>query len=564
MEPTISTKKKTNVAYSYIRFSSPQQMKGDSLRRQTEASEEYANTHGLRLDYGLHLHDLGVSAYRGRNSTEGALAGFMTAIETGRVSAGSILLVESLDRLSRTEIMDALALFTNIIRAGITIVTLTDSKLYNRDAINQNPTDLILSILIMVRAHEESATKGLRVAKAWARKRQVALETKNPQSKLCPAWLELTKSTDGVKSYAVIPERALLLVRMFKPAGEGRGKRLIARTFDSEGIPPWGDGAHWAPSSILYFLNNRTALGIFQPHRLDPETRRRIPDGPPIDGYYPQVVSNELWQRAHNRPTAPTGPRGPKTNNLFSGLVIDGYTGFKMHYIDKASTGQKRNRGDQRYLRSNVYLPDGAKSQFWPYAHFEQIVLEHLKQLDWATIVNHGPDAESATLNSQIAEAEMHTAKLQAGIEKFLDSLTDMPDALLKAAKARAASAAEELEDTERRLDELREMRDRLAVARNSVAEGIAEFKALISNGDPSKRLALQMEIRRRVKSITAYRYGHAPQFKGTAFEKTSGNEWSCVTIEYRNGRKQTLMSSPGNAPKIPARRQKAMQNSTP
>jgi Resolvase, N terminal domain len=75
---THPTKTKSQ-AYSYIRFSSPQQMQGDSLRRQTEASEEYAAAHGLRLDYSLNLRDLGVSAYRGRNSTEGALAGFMTA-----------------------------------------------------------------------------------------------------------------------------------------------------------------------------------------------------------------------------------------------------------------------------------------------------------------------------------------------------------------------------------------------------------------------------------------------------------------------------------------------------
>jgi|GEM_PF-5511149 len=30
-------------AYSYIRFSTPEQLKGDSLRRQKEASEQYAN-----------------------------------------------------------------------------------------------------------------------------------------------------------------------------------------------------------------------------------------------------------------------------------------------------------------------------------------------------------------------------------------------------------------------------------------------------------------------------------------------------------------------------------------
>ena len=52
-------------AYSYIRFSTPEQMKGDSLRRQTEAAEKYAAINGLDLDDELTFRDLGVSAYTG-------------------------------------------------------------------------------------------------------------------------------------------------------------------------------------------------------------------------------------------------------------------------------------------------------------------------------------------------------------------------------------------------------------------------------------------------------------------------------------------------------------------
>ena len=37
-------------AYSYIRFSSPEQARGDSRRRQIEASRAYADEHGLEMD----------------------------------------------------------------------------------------------------------------------------------------------------------------------------------------------------------------------------------------------------------------------------------------------------------------------------------------------------------------------------------------------------------------------------------------------------------------------------------------------------------------------------------
>ena len=53
------------LAYSYLRMSTPEQLKGDSLRRQTEATKKYADLNGLTLDQSLKLEDLGVSAFKG-------------------------------------------------------------------------------------------------------------------------------------------------------------------------------------------------------------------------------------------------------------------------------------------------------------------------------------------------------------------------------------------------------------------------------------------------------------------------------------------------------------------
>jgi DNA invertase Pin-like site-specific DNA recombinase len=59
-------------AYSYVRFSTPDQAKGDSYRRQTEAASEYAHANNLELDTELTFTDLGVSAFRGANAKTGA------------------------------------------------------------------------------------------------------------------------------------------------------------------------------------------------------------------------------------------------------------------------------------------------------------------------------------------------------------------------------------------------------------------------------------------------------------------------------------------------------------
>ena len=94
------------LAYSYIRFSTKEQAKGHSLKRQTELREAYLSKRpDLTLDTSLTLEDLGVSAFKGANSDEGQLGAFIRAIESGIIPRGSYLLIESLDRLSRAKVL---------------------------------------------------------------------------------------------------------------------------------------------------------------------------------------------------------------------------------------------------------------------------------------------------------------------------------------------------------------------------------------------------------------------------------------------------------------------------
>src|SRR5262245_34426055 len=95
-------------AFSYLRFSSPQQAAGDSVRRQTEATAAWCQRNRVELDAVLDLRDVGVSAFKGKNRENPdlhALAAFVTAVKTGRVPSGSFLVVENLDRLSREKIV---------------------------------------------------------------------------------------------------------------------------------------------------------------------------------------------------------------------------------------------------------------------------------------------------------------------------------------------------------------------------------------------------------------------------------------------------------------------------
>src|SRR6476469_5849221 len=88
-------------AFSYVRMSTDLQLKGDSLRRQREASRRYAERHGLELVEDNRWHDIGVSAYSGKNIASGRFGEFLEAVRAGEIEKGSYLLLESFDRMSR-------------------------------------------------------------------------------------------------------------------------------------------------------------------------------------------------------------------------------------------------------------------------------------------------------------------------------------------------------------------------------------------------------------------------------------------------------------------------------
>lgn len=92
------------IAYSYIRFSHPDQAKSDSLRRQIAAATEWCERNKAHLDTSLELHDKGASGFTGEhrnNPDRHALAMLLKLIEHRKVPKGSYLIIENLDRLSR-------------------------------------------------------------------------------------------------------------------------------------------------------------------------------------------------------------------------------------------------------------------------------------------------------------------------------------------------------------------------------------------------------------------------------------------------------------------------------
>ena len=153
------------LCYSYIRFSTKEQIKGDSRRRQTEATRAWCERNGARLDDGTTFQDLGKSAYLGehrKNPDRHALAAFLKLVETGRIPRGSCLVVESLDRLTREHIQAALLLILGLLQAGIRIVQLSPQEMAYDDKSEAHA--IMLMIVELMRGHSESKMKSDRAS----------------------------------------------------------------------------------------------------------------------------------------------------------------------------------------------------------------------------------------------------------------------------------------------------------------------------------------------------------------------------------------------------------------
>ncbi len=501
-------------AYSYIRFSTPDQLRGDSLRRQLEASREWAEKNGYELDESLR--DLGISAFRGKNRTEGALRTFLDKIDSGEIEQGSVLVLESLDRLSRDEILKSLSLFTGILSKGVRIVTLADGQEYTRESIN-NIGNLVISLVVMARAHEESAMKSLRQSKAWENKRANISDVK--LTKVVPAWLQLNTETGEIEK---IEERVKVVREIFDlTANKNMGKRAIVRHLNERGIKPWGperrkkpgnaqplgeDGKPvknaargWRDSYIQKIFENRAVIGEFQPHTGYGKNRK--PVGPPIKNYYPSALEDEsiFYRATHARMRRRNkgGRKGLLFSNIFTGFAFCADCGSTMRFINKGSNPSKG--GTYLSCDSAIRKNGCDHNRHYNYKALEDYVLVGRSVFfDWSEKLVSSRKIDS--LINQLAESEGRIEELTRQINE---------NRLLIKAGVKAEEITEELIALSTAREDEREKLDRLKAqgavqnAQTGLVERVMSFvQELKGTSNEMKLYGLRSQISYHLSNI--------------------------------------------------------------
>jgi DNA invertase Pin-like site-specific DNA recombinase len=465
-------------AYSYIRFSSPKQAEGDSLRRQTQDAQDYCDEKGWSLDTTLTLRDLGVSAWKGKNADVGNLRTFLDAIQTKRVVPGDVLIVEALDRITRQGIDEGYDLIKRILKAGVRIVTLSPEREFDRDSVRDIAKNVEI-MLILDQAAKESELKSKRVGAVKAQQRQKAREKGALFTKRLPAWVRL------VDGRLVLDEvRAEVIRRVYRLSVEGYGSLAIAMKLDEEGVPPISGSERWNQSYIHHLLNTRAVLGEWQP--MKGRQGERKTDGPPIKDYFPAVIEDEdLWHAAKAAAALRKGrpSRSGKKNcvRIFSGLLRDAGDG---RLIRVANKGSRKGGGARLVPRSGKYVT-------FPLAAFEEAILSQLREVDPRELLprpDGGPAARVLSLSGQLAEKEAELAKVKDRLErKYSDAVADVLE------RHEEAVASLRLE--------LAQVRQEAA---SPTAEAWGELRSLLDvPGTDDARVRLRAALRRVVESIS-------------------------------------------------------------
>jgi DNA invertase Pin-like site-specific DNA recombinase len=387
-------------------MSTKEQLAGDSLRRQLERSKEYAERNGLELIERDQLADIGISAFKGRNAAEGNLKHFLDAVEAGRIAPGTTLIIESLDRLSRDKISKATALFLNIINAGIRVVTFGKREhIYTEESLDTG--DLMLSIVELARANEESEMKSDRLKEKWKVRRANASSKR--MTSLAPGWLK--PSRDG-KGYEVIKDRAAIVRSIYTDSANGIGQYSITRRLNQSRIPPFGNSEGWQKSYVQKLLNNPATIGVFQPKNAAGEAV-----GEPIKKYYPPIIDSKLFHRVQagmkSRATHAAGRKGPTYSNLFQGLAKCAYCQGTMRYENKGATAK---HGGSYLVCDNAVRGRGcpAPVSFWSYPDFQTSFLTFVTEVDLEAIVAAGSKVEASARAALAAEIQALQGKLLA------------------------------------------------------------------------------------------------------------------------------------------------------
>lgn len=369
----------------YIRWSTEDQGEGTTLDVQLEGCRHYALSQGWLVSDDLTFIDEGQS---GASLDRPALGRLRAAVAAGAVDC---VVVFKLDRLSR-DVPDMVRLILeewadrcDVKSAREPIDTTTQAG------------RMFFYTLASYAEWERSVIR----ERTFAGKLRRAREGHNPG--FPPPYGYARGDRPG--SFAIVPDEAAVVQRIFMAYQQGQGMRRIAAALNAEGVPFRG-GRPWQGSTIRHILANPAYKGelVYGQTRRDLKRHRRTRAGAPHlvqAGVFPALVPPAEWAQVQvlrqGRPAPGRGgARSHASPHLLSGLL-------RCRRCGRALTGVSTGAGGRRY---SYYACRGAAcrgaaicdARRLPAADLDALVIAHLRAL-------YGPAPARAACREQLLAA---------------------------------------------------------------------------------------------------------------------------------------------------------------
>lgn len=485
--------KTRRIGVSYARFSDPKQAAGDSEGRQDRRYREFCANHNLTPLTEVFL-DRGRSGYHDQHRKKGRLGVLISYAKDGRFEPGTVIVIEAWDRLGRLRPDRQTELVAELLRTGVEIGVCRLNDVFTEEDFGTHKWT-ILSTFIML-AYQESKQKAERVSESYEVRRararagqpmpprKVDGRTSRLLTDRLPFWLE--PCGDGCRP---VPERVAALRRLFELASTGYGRSRIVGRLTEEGVPPFGKGKEWTRAYVGRILSDRRVLGEYQPRRTDD-----TPDGPPIPGYYPRVISEDEWllSRAGQEERRATDRKGRalvrserKWVNLFRGMLTSAIDGEGFYLHQRVEPGGTKKTF---FLCNHAGTSGRTRTMTFPYLPFEEAVLRLLREVDPREVLPKGSRGPS--------RAEVLRARL-ANVREDMASIK--ADLKARYSKALGALLVEKEAEETAVADELQEELARSVVPAEKAWQDLPGLADLVKTGGDEARVRLRPVLRRLI-----------------------------------------------------------------
>jgi uncharacterized protein (UPF0335 family) len=292
---------------------------------------------------------------------------------------------------------------------------------------------------------------------------------------------------------------------IFDLYNKGRGAVSVLKELVKRDIKPFGRSKGWQPMTVHRILESKSAIGYNDFVE------------PPIKGYYPPVITEEVFYKAQlqrKKNHTDRGRKGDKELNLFGGLCKCGScSGSMIKYYAQTKDGKKYH-----YLRCFNSKIGLCKSRMTDFNKFNETFLLLLNNMEFTALL--------FTKKQPKDNSEMLQGKIIA-IQKVIERIAD---AIEKSESKTLVSRLAKLEIEKNRLESDYESAMAEKMSRGDVK---AEYRELIHDmmdrlKENDFRVSLRTLIRKHISLIVVN------QNEYTIYLKSS-NDYISVALDKRS-----------------------------